>query len=58
MVIVGGVEGINNKDGGIVFMFLGYVIIDNFVVNIIINFLDCVVLYIDFDYIDSGNLFM
>ncbi|PTU02086.1 poly(beta-D-mannuronate) lyase, partial [Pseudomonas sp. HMWF031] len=52
---VGGVEGTNNKDGGIAFTPLGHAITDNFVANIITNSSDRAALHIDSDYIDSGN---
>jgi poly(beta-D-mannuronate) lyase len=52
---VDGVEGTNNKDGGIAFTPLGHTITDNFVANVITNSSDRAALHIDSDYIDSGN---
>lgn len=52
---VDGVEGTNNKDGGIAFTPLGHTITDNFVANVITNSSDRAALHIDSDHIDSGN---
>lgn len=52
---VGGVEGRNNKDGGISFAPLGHIIVDNYVANTSTDSSDRAALHIDSDSIDSGN---
>ncbi len=52
---IDGVEGTNNKDGGIAFTPLGHVIADNYIANLVTNSSDRAGLHIDSDHIDSGN---
>lgn len=52
---IGGVEGSNNKDGGIAFTPLGHIIVDNFIANSSTDSSDRAGLHIDSDAIDSGN---